>query len=1114
MWSTRAWPFIAGLAAILTVTPGGRAAETGYSAQPSLHGDRLVFVSEGDLWTATLAAGAGPIVAHRLTSSDGSESHPVIGPDGGRLAFSAEYDGNTDVYVMPIDGGPPRRVTSHPDPDVALAWSPDGREVLFRSGRAHPHGRPELWRVSAAGGMPRRHDFGECSLVAMSSTGSRIAFTPWSNENWHWKRYRGGTAPEIWVGDLSAGRFTQLTDDRASDLFPMWMQGRVYFVSDRTGTANIFSDRPDSGDLRQHTRFAPDPADPTAVEGYDVRWPAGDAQRRGARIVFCQAGGLALLDLADDAVRRLDVRIASDRVAARQRFGASRRTLSDFALTADGETILATSRGEILLVPVDEDAAPRQLTRTAGAREWGAVALGDEHAALITDAAGEQQVAVVPLDGSDAPSLVTEDREAWLLAPVASPDGRLIAFADMTMRLHVVDVRTLERRQVDRAAAGEITDYRFSPDSRWLAYVKPTPNGFGSIHLYSVRTERTFPVSDGRFDEREPRWDPKGRYLYFLSRRHFDPMVGQFDFDHVYVRATRIMALPLAADIPPPLPALARAAGFDLEDWAKPPEVDDAADDDDADDEAEADAEADAGTPPIRVETDGLAARATIMPIEAGAYAGLEAVPGGVLYLRQPLEGLRGEDWPSAGLGEGKATLHRRLFAEKEPTEVAAKVARYRLDGRGTVVAVARGHGFDVIELGGDETKTVALEDLRLHIDVRREWEHILAEAWRLQRDFYWAPNLVGVDWPAMREKYAALLPRVGTRTELNDVVGEMIGELGTSHAYIWGGERQDQAKPVSTGLLGIDVTPVAGGFRIDRVLPDDGVEPDGRSPLAAAHLAVTAGDVIVGVNDAAMPAGANLHDLLRDQAGRRVRLAVAAADGAGRRTVEVEAIGSERRLRYRAWVESNRRFVEEASEGRLGYVHIPDMGGEGLAAFSRMFYPQIDKPGLVIDVRNNGGGFVSQMIIERLARRPLGYDQPRHGTTTRYPQRSLVAHLAVVMDQHAGSDGDIFPASFRAAGLGPLIGTRTWGGVVGIRADKPFVDLGMSTQPEYAWWDTRGGWSIENEGVEPDIEVPLTPADRTAGRDPQLDRAVQWLLRRLEEKPMETPAPPPYPVR
>jgi tricorn protease len=1117
------------------------AAETGYYSQPALHGQTLVFVSEGDLWTATLpqTISEQPIIAHRLTSGDGEELRPHISPDGTQLAFTAQYEGNADVYVMPIDGGEPTRLTFHPAPDLAAGWTPDGGSVLLVSNAVHPFNRPELWRVAATGegAMPERYPFGECSMVSMSSTGRRFAFTRWSNEHWTWKRYRGGTAPDIWLGELETGAFKPLTSDRSNDMFPMWIGGRVYFSSDRTGVANIFSVSPDTGeaDIKQHTRFAADTNKPTAIEGYDARWPAMDQQKGAQRIVFCQGGGLALLNLQDDSVQRLDVLIASDRVQARRRFTPLGETLTEFTLSPDGKTLVIGSRGEMLAANV-ETGDITQLTREAASREWGATFVSKDQLGLITDANGEQQIALLPVNGSDGPRGATRDREAWLFPPQASPDGKLLAFADKTLRLHVLDLNTLEHRQIDQSEAGEITEYRFSPDSQWLAYAKPMPNGLSNVFIANTRTGRTFALSTPLCDDSRPRWDPKGKYLYMLSNRNLNPVMSQFDTEHALINTVQVVATALAADTPPLDKKMMLAAKFDVEAWAKadgsdeeksgdgkkPAEAGAAKPEPDAE-QADAAKTAAAQMVAMKVDTDGLALRQFVLAIPPGNYGPIEAVAGGLLIVSNPVEGLMDDPWPAPALPKG--VLKRWDVLKSEGKDLASAVSDFALSADGSTIAYMQANdegdasAIKVAPAAGapeddkDAVKSIDVESQQVRVDIPAEWQQIMGEAWRLQRDFYWAPNMVGLDWPAMRAKYEALLPRVGTRAELNDLIGQLIGELGTSHTYLFGGQAAREVKGVGVGLLGADIVFDGRGYRVARILPSQNWGQAYISPLAEPSLHVKEGAYIRAINGVSLTSARNVYDLLQDQAGKMVRLSIS-DDGAATRDIVVKTVASEQPLRYAAWVENNRRYVEEKTSGRVGYVHIPDMSGQGLVMFTRYFYPQFNKPALVIDVRDNGGGFVSQMIIERLSRKLLAFDQPRHGVTGRYPTRALNAHMVTLIDQHAGSDGDIFPAAFRKLGLGPLIGMRTWGGVVGIRGDKAFVDMGMSTQPEFAWWETEGGWVIENVGVEPDIEIDNTPADRSAGKDPQLDRAVEYLLRKLEESPIEQPPLPAWPVR
>lgn len=1094
------------------------ATEQGYYSQPALNGDRLVFTSEGDLWTVSLPAKVTPdvkLIAHRLTSSAGREGRAQISPDGTIIAFTAAYDGNADVYTMPIDGGAPMRLTFHPDSDIAIGVSADGRDVLFTSSRSQPLSRRELWSVPVAGGTPSRYDFGECTMASLSSTGKRIVFTRWSTENWNWKRYRGGTAPEIWIGDLAVGSFKNISNNNAGDQFPMWMLGRVFFASDRTGVVNIFSMQPDGSDVKQHTNFANDPANPTAMEGYDVRWPSADSRRDGTRIVFVQGGQLALLDATSGSVTRLNVELASDRVQERQRFTAGLEHATSFDLSPTGDRLVVGMRGELMVFPV-EGGAPVHLTRSSFAREDSASFLDDDRIVLITDASGEQQVGAVPADGSDLPGLVTSDRDDWLFAPVASPDGQSIAFADKSLRLNIVDLNTLLTRQVDQSDVGEITDYRFSPDGQWLAYVKPLPCGYRQINLYSLRTSTVIPVGDGMFDDFEPRWDPAGKFLYFLSKRRFAPLMDDFDYEYILTNATGVFAIPLMESTPPPIEDLARAAGFDLEAWGTPVEEPGCADD------GEEAAAPVAAMPAIQIDTGGMANRVAQLPIKPGEIEQLEAIFGGVCYGTTPRKSLLEDDWGQAPTLLGDLTLHKLDLAsgEDEAETLAEKISAYVVSRDRSTICWPTEAGFHLHDLtgaGDPEGEDVEIGELQLRVDVRSEWKHIFNEAWRLQRDFFWAPNMIGLDWDAVKAKYEPLLSRVGDRVELNDLIGEMIGELGNSHAYIWGGDEFQDAAPVSVGLLGADLSFDATGpaLKIDRIVEGPSWDEQTRSPLQPAYLNVRAGQFITAIDGVQLERRTNMYDLLQDMAGKPVHITLAdTASGQNSRTIEITPLGSEHALRYANWVESNRKYVAEQSGGTIGYMHMSDMGGDGLSQFSRQFFPQSKLNAIVIDVRDNGGGFVSQMILERLARTVVAYDQPRSGQTELYPYRALNAHMACLIDEHAGSDGDIFPAAFRKMGLGPLIGTRTWGGVVGIRGDKMFVDFGLSTQPEYAWWESETGWSIENVGVKPDIKVEITPTDRAANRDPQLDRGIAELKKKLEEDPKKLPGVPAWPDR
>jgi tricorn protease len=1161
---------------VVAATAGEGGADPGaYLAHPALHGDRLVFQARGDLWTTRVPAPGERAVAQRLTSAVGTETWPCISPDGTMVAYAGSFDGNPEVFVLPLAGGTPRRLTYHGGRDEPVAWTPDGSRLLIRSDRASPHGDLELFLVPAAGGPLERVPFGEGSLASFNRATGELAFLPRSNEGWYWKGYRGGTAPDIWRTDRDFKDFTRVTRTECNELFPMWIGDRLWFLADDDGRMNIWSCRPDGSDRTRHTSAGP--AD------FDLRWASADAA--GApRIVYAQGGTLHVFDATTGAERPLDIALQGDRLDWRERMEPVGPTLAQVALSPDAKRLAIVSRGEILVGPVGkpEKGVPQAWIQVPGlseSRESGVSWTPDGTLLLVTDRGGEATIATLDVgrlqegQGGVEP-IRKEDR--WIFAPVEAPGGAHIAFGDKSMRMLVLATADGEVRVAGTSPAGEVTDYRFSPDGRWLAWVATLPTGFGEIHLYDTRSGEDTTLGSGMTDDRMPRWDPKGLYLYFASARAINPELDQFDLAFATREAWQFYAAPLRASTPPPLARDAAAAGMDLAEWAAPavPSGDDAEDADDApvqpakgnapakagaaakpaaagahakpggagrgsapshgrgDEDAgkAADVHPAARLTPVEIERDGLLARAALLPVEAGTFRDVEAVYGGLIYLRVPRQGVADEEWPPPVLGPSGARLERVDLSTGEASpvvEYGVNAAAVSTDRSAVVVATTTPEGaahagapgggaggagkggpaISVIPLQpGGEAQAVPVTGLVMRVDIAAEWRQIFDEAWRLQRDFFWKPDLGGVDWRAVRARYEALLPRIGTREELNDLVGEMSGELGTSHTYIGGGDALAKPTPTSIGVLGVDVTPTPRGLRIDAILPNAPDLEGPVSPLAAAHLGVRPGDTIVSVDGRPAAGVSEIGELLQGRAGRTVALGVAGADGRVR-VLEVEALEDDRPLRYAAWVEGNRRTVAEKSQGRLGYMHLPDMDSAGLAAFVRGFYPQTRKDGLIVDERWNGGGYVSQMVLERLRRRPIAAGIGREGAPETYPVRAMSGPMAVLINERAGSDGDIFPTGFRLYGLGPLIGTRTWGGVVGIRGDKPFVDAGMATQPEYAWWDAVLGFGLEGHGIAPDIEVERSPADIAAGRDPQLERAIAELLPRLGTE--AAPRPP-----
>ncbi len=1097
-----------GLIPVLSLLAAG--AEVGYYRFPTLHGERIVFAAEGDLWEVPIHGGQ----ATRLTTHEGNEGFPRFSPDGQWLAFSAQYDGNVDVYVMPAAGGEPQRLTYHPMPDEVIAWRPDSEHIVFRSRRESPNGDWFLYEVPRTGGHPQLVKIGRAALAAFSPDGRYVAFNRFSDEFRNWKRYTGGTAQDLWLADLQAtgADFARkITDWPGTDTFPMWHAGRLYFLSDRNGRMNVHVMDPDGRNVRALTEHAE----------YDVRWP----DQQGGRIVYMHGGDLWLLDLAAGRSARVEITLPTDRILRRPQVENAAKTLESYELDRKGKRLLVSARGELWVAPT-RPGRFIQLTQTSGVRERGGVFSRDgRQVAAITDETGEQELAVWDAAGRAAHRVLTDRGRGWIFPPVWSADGKWLAYADLTQAIFLVDAASGAVTEVDRSDVWEIKDYAFSPDGKWLAYVKPNANRYRSIHLYHVETGARGTVSSGFSDDSEPTWDPQGKYLYFMSERVINPVLDVFDMQHISHDTSRPCLAVLARGGKSPLlpeellepekkpkkkgSADTQAAG-ETKDEQKRGEQQDEEEDEEED-----------KLPEVKLDLEDLATRVVELPVKPGNYFGLEAVKGKLLYLSQPRPGLLDDDWLDEDT-EPKATLHVYDFDRREDEVLLPKLRDYSLSGNGARIAWRMDEEILVADLdklgkeldAAELKEKLDLRELPLLVDPRAEWAQIFTEAWRLQRDFYWAENMAGIDWPTMKDRYGRLLPRIATRQELNDLIGQLLGELATSHTYIWGGDART-AQSVGVGLLGADLAPdaAADAWRIVRVLRPELWETNVAAPLTASHASVQDGEYLFGVNGRDLRAADNVYARLANLAEREVLLTVGPrADRSGTRDVQVRTLAHEGELRYRDWVRRNRAWVAARTGGKVGYLHLPDMGGEGLAAFIRQFYPQIETDALIVDVRYNGGGFVSQMIIERLRREVVAWDRPRRGALEKYPYRTHVGPKVVLVNEEAGSDGDIFPYVFQMLKLGPVIGTRTWGGVIGIRGDKTFIDGGLSTQPEYAWFDRRWGWDLENRGVEPDIVVDNRPEDQVAGRDAQLERGLAEIERMLAENPPQRPAPPPVP--
>lgn len=1093
-WGVRVAAALAFTSSIGSVVAGAR---PGYLRQPDIHGDRIVFTAEGDLWTVPVAGGE----ARRITSHAGTEAMPRFSPDGAWIAFAGDYDGNRDLFVMPVDGGEPKRLTYHPGDDEPLDWSADGKEILFRSRRDHPNFNWEVYSVPVAGGDPRKLPVGHIVTFSVDPQSGRCAFTRIGGGG-TWKRYRGGSNDDIWVGDPVKGDYRAVTDFTGLDDFPMWHGGRIYFLCDQGGTANIWSMNPDGSDRKRLTDLG----------SWDARWPANDAT---GRIVFMLAGDIHLFDPSTGKEQAVPIDLPSEQSVTRTRYPNAERFVNGFALSPDGDRLAIEARGEIFSVP-QKDGVTLPITRGSGAREkMAAFDAKGKRVVYSTDQSGEQQLVTADAWGRGEMKEVTKPAAGvYYFQPIFSPDGAWIAYADQTQTLYVVKADGGEPRKVDRSEQLEIVDYSWSPDGRWLAYAKAAKTEFRSIYIYDTKDGAIHPITGWTTNDYSPTWDPDGRYLYFLSDRTVNPRIGWVDFEQIVIEATRPYMVLLRPDVENPLAA---TKGL-------PPKEDEKKEDEKGkkDDKAKDEKKDEDEKPaPVEIVFEGIQDRVIELPVEPGNYWGLTATSSKVFFASVPTQGIADEDI----FEEPKPIASLWMFdmEEKEAKPFAQGIMGYDIQPKAGKIVLMKGRGeFYIVDAGsppGDDLSKskVDLSGLVIELDPREEWRQIFLEGWRNMRDYYWDAKMHGVDWDAVRTQYETLLPRLAIRDDLRDLMAEVIGELSTSHTYIWGGDRGAPfPSMVATGLLGAEIVREGSAFKVARVLRGDPADRI-RSPLHEPEAAVRDGEYILAVNHQSFRADEPFEASLQGLAGKPVVLTVnGKPDKNGSREIVVTPIGlmDEAMLRYADWVRRNREYVAEKTGGKIGYVHIPDMGGRGLKEFDTWFYPQLDKEGMVVDARWNGGGFVSQLIVARLARQAVWFDRARGGGTGTYPYRLLNGPFVCMTNQFAGSDGDIFPAAIQKLKLAPVIGKRSWGGVIGIRGIRPLQDGGALTHPEFAPLDPKHGWSIENYGVDPDIDIENMPQELARGFDAQLDRAIQEVLRLHRDNPPYKPQFPPAPDR
>jgi tricorn protease len=1064
---------------------------------PDVSKTQIVFSYAGDLWVVPKTGGT----ASKLSSPAGPELFPHFSPDGTRIAYSANYDGNMDVYNVATGGGVPVRVTYHGMPDRILDWYPDGKQLLFASAMASGRQRySQFYRVSPDGGMPDALPvpFGE--FAAISPDGKMIAYTPQSQAFRTWKRYRGGWAADIWLFDVATQKAENLTKNDADDEFPMWSGRKLYFLSDRDANerSNIWVYDLDSKQTKQVTNFT----------DYDVHFPAIGPED----IVFENGGALYLLSLADEKNHEVKVQVSTDQMTLMPRSVNAADLVSNIALAPDGKRAVFSARGDVFSVPA-EHGNVLDLTNTPGAAErYAAWSPDAKTIAYWSDASGEYELYVRDV-AKNSEKKLTSYGPGYRYRLFWSPDSKKIAFIDKAMQIKICDVASGKTTDADK----ELYYYQdnldqfvpsWSPDSRWLAYRKDGRNANGAIVLFDTKDGQSHPVTTGYYNDNLPTFDPDGKYVYFLTNRNFNPTYSDLDGTWIYANTSGIAAASLTNDTPAPTAPENDSTKVDTG-TGKGDDKADKKDDKSKDKKGDKDKDKkkeDEKPKETKITLEGFENRVVMLPVKPGNFANLAAVSGKVVFHRNPNTGSADETHP-IGYYDLAKREEKTITDDSDAFAVSADGKKVLIGKKGSyaVVDVAEGQKMD---------KAMPSGTLDMTIDPRAEWKQIFNDVWRFERDFFYDPNMHGVDWNAMKTRYGKLLDNAVTRSDVNFVIGELISELSSSHTYRGGGD-EEHGLDVPVGYLGCDWELANGAYRVKKIITGAAWDTEVRSPLAMPGVKVAEGDYVLAVNGRPIDATKAPWAAFAGLSNKTVTLTVnskPSMDGA--HDVLVQTLDDETRLRNLAWVESNRKHVEEMSGGKIGYIYVPSTGLDGQTELVRQFAAQFNKEGLVVDERFNSGGQIPDRFVELLNRKPLAFWAVRDGADWQFPQVANFGPKAMLINGWSGSGGDAFPDYFRKAGLGPLVGMRTWGGLIGISGSPELIDGGGVTVPTFRMYDPDGKWFKEGHGVDPDIEVPEDYTQLAKGIDVQLDRGVQEVMKQITAKGSPVPKRPAYEKR
>jgi len=1045
---------------------------------PTIHDNQVVFSYAGDLYTVDANGGT----ARKLTTSPGYEMFAKLSPDGKNIAFTGQYDGNTEVYVMPSQGGVPKRITYTATLDrdnisdrmgpnnIVMAWK-DNAHVVYRSRKkTFDPFIGSLFVADINGGLSEQLPFSIGGFCSYSPDGKQLAYNWIFREFRTWKYYHGGMADDIHIYDFASQKTINITNDTAQDIEPMWAGTKVYYLSDKSHTMNLFEYDTQSGQTKQVTNY----------NDYDIKFPSIGNNA----IVWERAGYIWKMNLADEQISQIHIQLDDDDLQARSVLVDASKFQEGYDISPDGNRLALVARGDVWTVPA-KNGITRNISQTSGAHERNAHWSGDgKWIAYVSDSSGEDEIYIKPAKIDGAAQRITSNGDNYKFDIKWSPDGKKILWSDRKLRLYYVDVATKKQTIVDTSNIYLLNNYSWSPDSKWITYDKQVFDGQNRVMLYSVASAARTDVTGYWYTSYQPVFSADGKYLLFVSNRDFNPTYSNIELDAAFMNMARIYLLPLSNTTENPL----ALRNDEVKDTAAKKST-----------EKDGDKNTD-----VKIDLEGMMNRIVSLPIDPSNYGTIYAKGDNIYYLKY------------TQVADKESHLMYYSLKDRKETDLGA-YDDYQISANGEKMLLNKGGTLYISDVSTSPIHadgSVDLSNMQLMVDKHAEWQQIYNEAWRQMRDFFYSPTMNGADWKVVHDKYFPLVKYVGRREDLTYLIGEMIGELSSGHTYTGGGD-EVKNKRIQTGLLGaVLVRDASGYFKITKILQGANWDASLRSPLTEIGVNAKVGDYIISINGTPTNTVNDIYELLVNQAGKTIEVSLNdKASATGAHTSLVKPIATEENLYYYDWVQHNIAYVDSATNGKVGYLHIPDMEDDGLDQFMRLYWPQLNKKALIIDDRGNGGGFVSQIVADRLAQKLVFFDLTRNSIAQPDPSINIGPKVLLI-NQYSASDGDIFPYRFRANHIGTIIGRRTWGGVIGINGSLPFVDGGFLNKPEFGRFSINGEWDIEGHGVDPDIAIDNDPAKEFTGIDDQLNKAIEVITEQLKTKGMDIPAVPPYPDR